>query len=68
MTAASLVVAIPAVLAYNAFVRANRVVLAWLDAFAHDLFAFLTTGTHVGDIVAPLMAKPIHAAPGRRPA
>jgi biopolymer transport protein ExbB len=42
MTALGLAVAIPAVLAYNAFVRANRVVLARLDAFAHDLFAALT--------------------------
>jgi biopolymer transport protein ExbB len=48
MTALGLAVAIPAVLAYNAFVRSNRVVLARLDAFAHDLFAVLTTGSHVG--------------------
>jgi biopolymer transport protein ExbB len=41
MTALGLAVAIPAVLAYNAFVRANRVVLARLDAFAHDLLAVL---------------------------
>ena len=41
MTALGLAVAIPAVLAYNAFVRTNRVVLARLDAFAHDLFAVL---------------------------
>jgi len=46
MTGAGLAVAIPAVLAYNAFVRSNRMVLAKLDAFAHDLFAFLTTGAH----------------------
>src|SRR5262249_11140763 len=49
MTAAGLAVAVPAVLAYNAFVRSNRVVLAKLDAFAHDLFAFLTTGSHFGE-------------------
>jgi biopolymer transport protein ExbB len=49
MTALGLAVAIPAVLAYNAFVRSNRVVLARLDAFAHDLHAVLTTGSHVGD-------------------
>ncbi|HEY4375203.1 MAG TPA: MotA/TolQ/ExbB proton channel family protein [Burkholderiales bacterium] len=46
MTAAGLAVAIPAVLAYNAFTRSNRLVLARLDAYAHDLFAFLTTGSH----------------------
>ena len=48
MTALGLTVAIPAVLAYNAFTRLNRVTLAELDAFAHDLHAFLTTGTRVG--------------------
>jgi len=47
MTALGLAVAIPAVLGYNAFVRSNRLTLAKLDAFAHDLFAFLTTGLHV---------------------
>lgn len=46
MTAAGLAVAIPAVLAYNACMRSNRVVLGRLDAFAHDLFAFLATGAH----------------------
>jgi biopolymer transport protein ExbB len=49
MTALGLAVAIPAVLAYNGFVRSNRLVLAQLDAFAHDLYAVLTTGSHVGE-------------------
>jgi biopolymer transport protein ExbB len=44
MTAGGLFVAIPAVLAYNALTRGNRLVLAQLDGFAHDLHAFLTTG------------------------
>ncbi|MBC7489647.1 MAG: MotA/TolQ/ExbB proton channel family protein [Glaciimonas sp.] len=48
MTALGLVVAIPAVLAYNAFTRVNRITLAELDAFAHDLHAYLTTGSRVG--------------------
>ena len=48
MTAAGLFVAIPAVLAYNAFTRANRLVLAQLDGFAHDLHATLTTGARIG--------------------
>jgi biopolymer transport protein ExbB len=39
MTAAGLFVAIPAVIAYNALVRSNRVVLAELDGFARDLQA-----------------------------
>ena len=72
MTALGLAVAIPAVLAYNTLVRANRVVLAQLDSFAHDLFAFLTTGAHVAEVAvtalmaaAPLAAlKPVPAARG----
>jgi biopolymer transport protein ExbB len=47
MTGLGLAVAIPAVLGYNFFVRSNRVLLARLDAFAHDLFAFLTTGQQI---------------------
>lgn len=46
-TAAGLAAAIPAVLAYNAFVRGNRVLLAEIDAFAHDLHAVLSTGGRV---------------------
>ena len=49
MTAGGLFVAIPAVLAYNACVRANRLVLAQLDGFAHDLHAYLTTGIKLQD-------------------
>lgn len=41
MTAFGLFVAIPAVLAYNALTRSNRIVLAELDAFANDLRAYL---------------------------
>jgi biopolymer transport protein ExbB len=44
MTAMGLAVAIPAVLAYNAFNRRNRMWLARLDAFAHDLYAIITVG------------------------
>jgi biopolymer transport protein ExbB len=44
MTAAGLAVALPAVFAYNTFTRSNRVLLADLDAFAHDLHAFFTVG------------------------
>ena len=47
MTAAGLAVAIPAVLAYNAFTRVNRLALAELDGFAHDLLALITTGRRV---------------------
>lgn len=48
MTGLGLAVAIPAVLAYNTLVRINRVILGQLDAFAHELFVFLTTGQTVG--------------------
>ncbi|MEQ1588978.1 MAG: MotA/TolQ/ExbB proton channel family protein [Gallionella sp.] len=44
MTAVGLAVAIPAVLAYNSFTRRNRLWLAKLDSFAHDLYALLTVG------------------------
>jgi biopolymer transport protein ExbB len=44
MTAVGLAVAIPAVLAYNSFTRRNRLWLAQLDNFAHDLYALVTTG------------------------
>ena len=49
MTAGGLAVAIPAVLAYNAFTRVNRLALAELDGFAHDLLALLTTGSRIGE-------------------
>jgi biopolymer transport protein ExbB len=44
MTAFGIAVAVPAVLGYNFCTRANRVILAELDAFAHDLHAYLATG------------------------
>lgn len=47
MTAFGLFVAIPAVLAYNAINRANRLELAALDAFAHDLHDCLATGARL---------------------
>lgn len=54
MTAIGLAVAIPAVLAYNAFVKQNRMIIATLDGFAQDLHIVLTTG-------APLELKHQHA-------
>jgi biopolymer transport protein ExbB len=66
MTALGLAVAIPAVLAYNAFVRSNRLTLARLDAFAHDLYAVLTTGARVGDGAAVVPVRPLETgAPAR---
>ena len=49
MTAAGLFVAIPAVLAYNAFTRANRLALAQLDGFANSLHAYLVAGVRLDD-------------------
>jgi len=46
MTAFGLGVAIPAVLAYNSFARANRLVIAQIDGFAHDLHALLRACGH----------------------
>ena len=48
MTALGLVVAVPAVLGYNALVRGNKFILGQLNRFAHDLHAFLVTGARVG--------------------
>lgn len=69
MTAAGLFVAIPAVLAYNALTRANRLVMAQLDGFAHDLHAFFTTGARrptsadfSAPRAAPDMAPPLTRA------
>ncbi|WP_028456675.1 MotA/TolQ/ExbB proton channel family protein [Chitinilyticum litopenaei] len=47
-TAAGLAVAIPAVVAYNAFVRINRRFSQELDGFTHDLHAQLLTEVHHG--------------------
>ena len=49
MTALGLFVAIPAVIAFNAFVRVNSQTNARFDAFAHDLHDFFATGARVGD-------------------
>jgi biopolymer transport protein ExbB len=44
MTAIGLAVAIPAVLAYNAFLKSNRNTMTKLENFAQDLHTLLTTG------------------------
>jgi biopolymer transport protein ExbB len=48
MTALGLAVAIPAVLAFNAFNRRNRMWLSRLESFAHDLYVLLTVKTGNG--------------------
>ena len=50
MTAIGLFSAIPALLAYNAFVRFNRVTNNQFDTFAHDLHDFFATGSRVGEL------------------
>ena len=50
MTAIGLAVAIPAVLAYNAFIKQNRIMMGQLESFAQDLHTLLTTG-------APLLMR-----------
>lgn len=47
MTAFGLVVAIPAVLGYNALTRSNRAMMSRLHNFAHDLHAYFITGGRV---------------------
>lgn len=43
MTALGLAVAIPAVLAFNAFNRSNRLVLEEMEGFAYDVHAYVTS-------------------------
>ncbi|HNE41674.1 MAG TPA: MotA/TolQ/ExbB proton channel family protein [Rhodocyclaceae bacterium] len=52
MTGIGLAVAIPAAIAYNAFARANRNLLARLNAFAYDVFAFLATGVKTSPMLS----------------
>ncbi|TXI17885.1 MAG: MotA/TolQ/ExbB proton channel family protein [Nitrosomonas sp.] len=56
MTALGLAVAIPAVLAYNAFARRNRIWIARLEAFAHDLFTLITIGDNRNQAEVPVSA------------
>jgi biopolymer transport protein ExbB len=60
MTAAGLFVAIPAVLAYNAFSRSLTLVTADMEAFAHDLHAWFFTGN-------PLASTQTTQGNGKRP-
>lgn len=62
MTALGLAVAIPAVLAYNALNRRNRVWLARLDAYAHDLYAVITVGEKANSSAGEV--RPVRVAKG----
>lgn len=68
MTGFGLAVAIPAVMGYNWLTRANRVVSAKLDAFAYELFTFVSMGQPLGaDSMAqaanvrPMPSRPVAA-------
>ena len=70
MTAFGLAVAIPAVLAYNALVRYNRLLMGEIETFAHDLHTYLTTGlplaaVHTAEMT--LTEVSCQAAPARPP-
>ncbi len=62
MTAAGLFVAIPAVLAYNAFTRSLRLITADMEAFAHDLHAYFTTGHPLPMPQGSSKLRPAHVA------
>lgn len=65
MTCIGLAVAIPSVLSYNFFVRANRVTLGQFDEFGHDLHDYFATGARVGGGPQPTMRV---QAPAAKPA
>lgn len=71
MTGLGLAVAIPAVMGYNWLTRSNRVLLAQLDAFAFELFTFLSMGQAMGieggGKVRPLRQERGPAAQGATP-
>lgn len=65
MTAVGLAVAIPAVLAYNYFARCNRLHLAKLEAFAHDLITLMTVESDEADTsqkTAPRLLRAVASA------
>jgi len=72
MTGLGLAVAIPAVMGYNWLTRANRVMVAKLDAFAYELHTFVAMGQPLGADAAPapqnLRGLPARAVPTRQPA
>jgi biopolymer transport protein ExbB len=67
MTGIGLAVAIPAVVAYNAFSRGNRVLNAKLDAFAFELVTFLSMGQSLrtGQSEERANVRPLRGAPAQ---
>ena len=64
MTGLGLAVAIPAVVGFNWLTRANRVMLARLDAFAYELHTFVAMGQPLGADASP--PARVHALPATR--
>jgi len=64
MTGLGLAVAIPAVVGFNWLTRANRVMLARLDAFAYELHTFVAMGQPLGADASP--PARVHALPTAR--
>lgn len=67
MTGVGLAVAIPAVVAYNWLTRSNRVWGARLDAFAFELFTFLSTGQTLktSDVEPPAPSATVRTLPAQ---
>ncbi|MCK6424036.1 MAG: MotA/TolQ/ExbB proton channel family protein [Burkholderiaceae bacterium] len=68
MTGIGLAVAIPAVVAYNAISRSNRVLGASLDAFAFELLTFLSMGSPLAENGRSGAPSPAPAVQTLRPA
>ncbi len=66
MTAIGLAVAVPAVVAYNAFSRSNRVLEGELDGFAFELLTFLSMGQALQSAERPQQGSmpSLHAVAG----
>jgi biopolymer transport protein ExbB len=62
MTAFGLFAAIPEVIAYNGYARANRVTVAHFDEFAHDLHDFFATGARIENAAPGVATRPAAAA------
>jgi len=60
MTGLGLAVAIPAVVGYNWFTRANRVLAARMDAFAYELHTFVSMGQALGHGPTEAPAANVH--------
>jgi len=68
MTALGLVVAVPAVLAYNWLQRRNKSIAEDLSAFSNDVLGYLASNGAVKPAVATAKPAPTPATPGATPA